>query len=62
MRKGSRERRDRLTAERPVVRRAERLQHFLQYEAWPQIPEQIRRNPLTKAEREALLDYGPEGT
>ena len=62
MPKGSRERRDRLTAERPVVHRAERLQHFLQYEAWPQIREQVRGNLLTKAERKALLDYGPEGT
>ncbi len=57
-----RERRDRLMAERPPERRAERLQQFLRYEVWPQIPEEVRGNRLTKEEREALLGYGPEGT
>jgi antitoxin VapB len=56
-----RERRDRLMAERPRERRAEQLQQFLEYEVWPQIPKHIRGKPLTKAEREALLGYVPEG-
>jgi hypothetical protein len=34
----------------------------LEEEIWPQIPAELRgRPPLTKAEREAILGYGPDG-
>jgi antitoxin VapB len=56
-----RERRDRLVSELPPERRAERLEHFLRFEVWPQIPKKVRGKRLTKAEREALLGYGPHG-
>lgn len=56
-----RERLDRLMGERPPEHRAERLEQFLRHEVWPQIPEEVRGKPLTKAEREALLGYGPDG-
>lgn len=39
----------------------ERLRTFLEREAWPQIPEEALGEPLGKAEREAILGYGPEG-
>jgi antitoxin VapB len=41
--------------------RAEELRRFFEDEIWPQIPEKERGRPLTKAEREEILGYGPEG-
>lgn len=57
------ERRERLQAEARLRRRqrAERLTRFLEDEAWPQIPEPLRGQPITKEEREDILGYGPEG-
>ena len=56
------ERRDRLLAERAVDGRASRLRHVLEDEIWPLIPPDVLgQRPLTKAEREAILGYGPEG-
>lgn len=52
------ERRERLVG-RPAANRAARLRRFLTDEVWPQIPDEIR--PVTKAEREAVLGYGPDG-
>ncbi|MBA2309203.1 MAG: type II toxin-antitoxin system VapB family antitoxin [Pseudonocardiales bacterium] len=56
-----RERLERLRAQRPRDGRADRLEHFLRHEVWPQLPEDVRGKPLTKAEREAILGYGLEG-
>jgi antitoxin VapB len=61
VRNALRERRDRLIADRPEARRAERLGHFLRFEVWPQVPEDVRGKVLTKAEREEILGYGPSG-
>lgn len=55
------ERRDRLMASAVQQTRADRLRRFLETEAWPQIPEQVRGRPLTKGDREEILGYGPEG-
>ena len=41
--------------------RADRLRRFLEEEAWPQIPRDVLGKPLSKAEREAILGYGPQG-
>lgn len=42
-------------------RRAEGILRFLREEVWPKIPaDQLGRAP-TKAEREEILGYGPEG-
>lgn len=49
---------ERLEASR---RRAERIRVFLEEEAWPQMPDGERGKALSKAEREAILGYGPEG-
>jgi antitoxin VapB len=56
------ERRERLLAQRSGDDRASRLQRLLRDEIWPLVaPELLDRPPLTKAEREEILGYGPEG-
>lgn len=51
----------RLRAERGRVERERRLRRFLADEAWPQLPDGVRGVRLSKAEREQILGYGPEG-
>jgi len=55
------ERRQRLALRgaRPV--RSEALRRFLEEEVWPQVPADVLGKPLSRAEREAILGYGPEG-
>ncbi|MFC4858944.1 type II toxin-antitoxin system VapB family antitoxin [Actinophytocola glycyrrhizae] len=55
-----RERRERLNvASGPRLRT---LRRFLEDEIWPRVPPEIQDGPpMTKAEREELLGYGPEG-
>lgn len=55
------ERRRRLTRRVAAVGREERLRRFLETEVWPQIPPDVRERPLSRAEREAILGYGPHG-
>jgi antitoxin VapB len=55
------ERKERLQARQRRVHRAERIDRFLKDEAWPQIPDTVLGRPISKAEREAILGYGPEG-
>lgn len=55
------EREERLAAQVKRRERGERLRRFLEEEAWPQLPEEERGKPLSKAEREEILGYGPEG-
>jgi antitoxin VapB len=53
------------TARLPVAAvpdRAARLQRFLEQEAWPIIPAGQGGRPLTRAEEDAILGYGPAGT
>lgn len=55
-----RERRDRLIAQNGFRRRT--LRRFLEDEVWPRVPPEVRDQPsMTKAEREAILGYGPRG-
>lgn len=63
VREALRQRRDRLELERGGKEKRRRdLRRFLETEIWPQIPEELRGGPpMTKAEREELLGYGPEG-
>jgi antitoxin VapB len=63
VRQALRERRDRLELGKGgKVRRRGDLLRFLETEIWPLIPEQERcKPPMTKAEREEILGYGPEG-
>jgi hypothetical protein len=41
--------------------RAARLRRFLEKEVWPSIPPSLRGTTISKAEREEILGYGPEG-
>lgn len=62
VRTAARERLDRL--DRRATRRKrspEEIQQWLETEIWPQIPEELLGRGLTKAEREEILGYGPDG-
>jgi hypothetical protein len=37
------------------------MQEWLEKEIWPRIPEEERGKPLTKAEIEDILGFGPDG-
>ncbi len=56
------ERRDRLAVRRVDPGKAERLRRLLEDHIWPSIPPELRgQPPLTKAEKEEILGYGPDG-
>jgi antitoxin VapB len=64
VRTAARERLERLRLQsgRPDPRRdAESFRRWLETEIWPLIPEDVRGKEMTKAEREELLGYGPDG-
>jgi antitoxin VapB len=56
-----RERKSRLAARSVDSNRARDLLRFLTNEVWPQVPEEVLGKPLSRAEREAILGYGPLG-
>jgi antitoxin VapB len=51
----------RLVAAQAASDRSARLLRFLTDEAWPQVPPALLGRAPSKAEREAILGYGPEG-
>lgn len=55
------ERKARLEAQARKHLRGERLDAFLREEAWPQVPAHVLGQRISRAEREAILGYGPEG-
>lgn len=55
------ERKARLNLASDKSSRRERLQRFLEDEAWPQLPPKALGAPVTKAEREAILGHGALG-
>jgi antitoxin VapB len=62
MRVAARERLERL--QRRAARRKrspEEIQQWLETEIWSQVPDQLLGRGLTKAEREEILGYGPDG-
>jgi antitoxin VapB len=63
VRTAARERLERLHRRSGRRRRsAEELQQWLETEIWSQIPDELLdRPPMTKAEREEILGYGPDG-
>jgi len=62
VREALRQRRDRLMLTKGRRGKPGDLRRFLETEIWPLIPEQERgQPPMTKAEREEILGYGPEG-
>ena len=54
-------RRERLARRDVKEQRRERLYRFLIEEAWPGIPPDVLGAPLSRAERDAILGYGPNG-
>ncbi|HMJ72153.1 MAG TPA: type II toxin-antitoxin system VapB family antitoxin [Solirubrobacterales bacterium] len=63
VRNALREKRDRLEFQRggSKEKRRQDLRRFMETEIWPQIPDELRGKSITKAEREEILGYGPEG-
>jgi antitoxin VapB len=55
------ERKERLTAHAARGSRSRRLRRFLTDEAWPQIPADVLGAEPSRAERERILGYGPDG-
>lgn len=60
VRNALRERRDRLV-EATAGLRERSFRSFLQEEIWPHVPSEVRGKKTTKAMREEILGYGPEG-
>jgi len=56
-----RERKERLALRVARRARGEELRRFLEGEVWPQVPAEVLGKPLSRAEREAILGYGPDG-
>ena len=54
------ERKERL-ARQGSTTKGERMMKFLEEEVWPKIPDDVRGKEITKAEREEMLGYGPDG-
>jgi antitoxin VapB len=50
-----------LEARKAHVQRVQEALRFLHEEVWPSIPEDLRRKGISKAEREEILGYGPDG-
>jgi antitoxin VapB len=55
------QRKEQLLLRRAPARRSDNLRRFLEDEAWPQIPKDVLGSRLSRAEREAILGYGPAG-
>ena len=56
------ERRERLALRLVSDDRGVRLRRFLEEEVWPLVPDDEHSRRWTRAEEDALLGYGPEGT
>ena len=41
---------------------AEEMQTWLENEIWPTVPKELLGKSISKAEREEILGYGPEGS
>jgi antitoxin VapB len=61
VRNALRERRDRLASRETLEQREARLQRFMEDEIWALIPPDQLGERITKAEREEILGYGPQG-
>jgi antitoxin VapB len=64
VRKAARERLERLRLQsgRPNPKKdAESFRRWLETEIWPLIPDDVRGKKISKAEREEILGYGPDG-
>lgn len=55
------ERRARLALAGTIEGKAARYLAYLSKEVWPKIPKRLRGKPVSRAERERILGFGPEG-
>jgi antitoxin VapB len=55
------ERKERLQRQETIAEKRKRIMDYLQNEVWPSIPPELRGKTITKAEREEILGYGPDG-
>lgn len=60
VRQALQERRDRLLRRQHLKRRGD-LWHYMETEIWSHIPPEVLGKPISKAEREEILGYGPDG-
>lgn len=56
-----RERKQRLSLQGVGEDRGERLRRYLEEEVWPHVPPDVLGKGISKAEREEILGYGPDG-
>jgi antitoxin VapB len=61
VREALRLRRDQLMAQETATRDGAAFVRFLEEEIWPQVSLEVRGVPISKAEREEILGYGPGG-
>jgi antitoxin VapB len=61
IRQALRERRQRLLLARDGRGRGDRMVDVLEASLWPKLPAGVRSTPVARAQREAILGYGPEG-
>lgn len=61
VREALRLRRDQLVANQTAARNGVAFVRFLEEEVWPQVSLPNRGVPISKAEREEILGYGPDG-
>jgi antitoxin VapB len=61
VREARRQRRDQLMAQETATRDGAAFVRFLEEEIWPQVSLEVRGVPISKAEREEILGYGPGG-
>jgi antitoxin VapB len=52
---------ERLRRPRDQQARGEQFVRFLETDIWPQVPQAVFGSPVSKAEREEILGYGPGG-
>lgn len=61
VRRALEERKRRLASGGQPDRRGVRLLRFLDREVWPLLPRKARGRPLSRAQVDAILGFGPEG-
>ncbi len=61
IRQALRERRQRLLLARDGRGRGDRMVDVLEARLWPKLAAAVRGAPVTRAQRDAILGYGPEG-
>ena len=55
------DRKQKLQQEETIEQKRKRIMDYFENEVWPTIPAELRGKKITKAEREEILGYGPDG-